>query len=385
MKLVFAHDHKLRYIDGKYYTTGGLSDSITGRYMKFFDSLTIFCRAIDKQEYDTQLFEIKNPAITVKPVSNGPLILSSKAKKMMEEEIKNADALIVKLHSLIAEQAIKYARKYHKPYLVEVVGDPWDAYWNHGTVGKIIAPRMTLSTKKEVRRAPFAVYVTKEYLEKRYPCDGKWIDCSDVALPETDETVLSKRLEHIKGHEGPLVLGTLAQLDVQYKGQEYVFRAMQQLKKDGIIFKYRLAGMGNPSRLKRIAEECGVLNQVEFDGVLSHDQVFPWLDDIDVYIQPSTQEGLPRSVVEALSRACPAAGSITGGIPELIDDKHLFKKRDVNGIVKILKNVQNECLADLAKHNFEVSKQYDKQYLDIKRHTFYKKFYKYVCSKAGKQ
>ena len=166
MKLVFAHDHKLRLIDGKYYTVGGLRDSITDRYMEYFDSLTIFCRAIEKQPYDTQLFELKNPKIKVKPVSNGSLILSQSALRMMEEEIKNADALIVKLHSKIAEYAIKYARKYKIPYLVEVVGCPWDAYWNHSIKGKIVAPMMTLSTKKEVKRAPYAVYVTKEFLEK---------------------------------------------------------------------------------------------------------------------------------------------------------------------------------------------------------------------------
>ena len=80
MKLVFAHDHKLRKIDGKYYTLGGLRDSITGRYMDFFDQLTIFCRAIEKQPYDTQLFEIKNPMITVKPVSDGSLIFRKKQK-----------------------------------------------------------------------------------------------------------------------------------------------------------------------------------------------------------------------------------------------------------------------------------------------------------------
>ena len=90
MKLVFAHDHKLRKINGDYYTLGGLRDSITDRYMEYFDHLTIFCRAIEKQSYDTQLFKLQNPAVTVKPVSDGSLILSETSKKMMESEIKVA-------------------------------------------------------------------------------------------------------------------------------------------------------------------------------------------------------------------------------------------------------------------------------------------------------
>lgn len=378
MKLVFAHDHKLRLINGKYYTTGGLSDSITGRYLQFFDSLTIFCRAIPKQNYDTNLFEIRDSRISVKPVSSGSLILSASAKKMMEEEIMSSDALIVKLHSLIAEQAIKYARKYNKPYLVEVVGDPWDAYWNHGALGKLIAPRMTLSTRKEVRRAPFAVYVTKEYLEKRYPCDGKWIDCSDVELLSIDESVLMRRLEKIKNMSEPIVLGTLAQVDVPYKGQEYVIRALGKLKDQGKIFTYRMAGMGNPNRLKKVAQECDVQEQVIFDGVLAHDDVFKWLDDIDFYIQPSKQEGLPRSLVEALSRACPVAGAVTGGIPELINKSMLFNKGDSVEIANILDNLNKKLLKELAIENFNMSKSYSVSILTAKRNGFYKEFYNYV-------
>ena len=89
MKLVFAHDHKLRLIDGKYYTVGGLRDSITDRYMEYFDSLTIFCRAIEKQPYDTQLFELRNPEITVKPVSNGSLMISKKALKITKFKVSS--------------------------------------------------------------------------------------------------------------------------------------------------------------------------------------------------------------------------------------------------------------------------------------------------------
>jgi glycosyltransferase involved in cell wall biosynthesis len=385
MKLVFAHDHKLRYIDGKYYTLGGLSDSITGRYMQFFDELTIFCRAIPKQSFDTNLFELKNPAVTVKPVSSGSLVLSKEAKQMMEEEIKHSDALIVKLHSKIAEQAIHYARKYNVPYLVESVGCPWDAYWNHSMKGKIVAPFMTISTKRELKRAPFAVYVTKEFLERRYPCDGKWIDCSDVELQEMDPSILEKRLAKIasRGNE-PMVLGTLAQVDVLYKGQEYVIRALAELRRKGIQFKYKLAGSGSPEYLKKVAAEAGVTDLVEFCGVLSHDAVFSWLDDIDFYIQPSKQEGLPRAMVEAISRACPAAGSNVGGIGELVDKKYIFRKGNVSDIVSILEKLTTDELNEMAKTNFETAQSYEKSYLDKKRYDFYKMFADYCADHKRK-
>ena len=56
-----------------------------------------------------------------------------------------------------------------------------------------------------------------------------------------------------------------------------------------------------------------------FNGVLPSGQpVLNWLDDIDIYVQPSFQEGLPRALVEAMSGGRPAFASTTGGIPELL-------------------------------------------------------------------
>ena len=376
MNLVFVHDHKLRLIAGKYYTVGGLRDSIMTRYLNWFDHLTIMCRSINQQNYDSQLFEIKDSRITVKPVSNGSLILSKRSLQLMEDEIKHADGLVVKLHSVIAEYAIHYARKYNIPYLIEVVGCPWDAYWNHGLTGKLIAPLMTAITKFELKRAPLAIYVTKHFLEERYPCGGNWIDCSDVELQDFSFNVIEKRLEKINSYSDNKILtfGTLAQIDVKYKGQELVIEAISKLKKIGKIFKYKLAGSGKEEYLRSIASKLGVLDQIEFCGVLSHEEVFQWLDDIDYYIQPSKQEGLPRAVVEAISRGCPVICSDAGGMSELIQKDYIFKKGSVEGIVNLFNKINVPVMKQQAEHNFETARNYEKNYLDNKRNQFYEKF-----------
>ena len=383
MKLVFAHDHKLRKINDEYYTGGGLSDSITNRSTDQFDELTIIRRVIEKQEFDTQLFKISNQKISIKAASSGSIIPNRQAINMIENEIKDADGLIVKLHSKIAEIAIRYARKYKIPYLIESVACPWDSYWNYNKIGKIIAPIMTFSTKREIKRAPYVIYVTKEFLQKRYPTIGKNIDCSDVELKKIDNEVLKNRLEKIKSQSKELVLGTLAQVDVRYKGQEYVIKAIAKLKQRGYIFRYRVAGSGDNSYLKAVAEKYNVLNQVEFYGVLAHSDVFEWLDDIDIYIQPSKQEGLPRAMIEAISRACPAIGSTAGGIGELIDNKYIFNKGSVKDICEILIHMDANSMILQAKSNFNTSKNYDKNFLDKKRNKFYREFAE-ICKQNSK-
>lgn len=375
MHLVFAHDHKLRRINGKYYTTGGLSDEILGKYLNFFDDVTVICRVVEKNNYDSSLSELKNPKEHIMPYSlNGSLLPSKVTLKQMENKIKKSDGLIVKLHSVIAEFAIFFARKYNIPYLVESIGDPWDAYWNYSYKGKIIAPIMTKLTKREIYRAPYVLYVTKNYLERRYPTKGKWIDCSDVQLPQINDDVLKKRLRKIKETPSVKKIGTLAQVDVRYKGQEYVIHAIKILKQKGIRIVYELAGSGKNDYLKKVALKDGVADQVHFIGNLPHDEVFEWLDSIDLYIQPSKQEGLPRSVVEALSRACPTLGSQVGGMDELLSETCIFDKGNVEQIVKKILNIDEEFLEKNAKQNFENSFNYEKGKLTNKRLSFYEQF-----------
>ncbi|WP_125605042.1 glycosyltransferase [Lapidilactobacillus bayanensis] len=375
MKLVFAHDHKLRNINGRYYTTGGLSNEIISKYLDFFDSVTIFCRVIEKQDSDTSLSELTNSRVTIKPTSfDGSLIPKSSILKQMEHEISTADGLIVKLHSVVAEFAIHYARKHHIPYLIECVGDPWDAYWNYNIKGKMIAPFMTLLTKSALKKAPYVMYVTKEYLEKRYPTNGRWIACSDVVLKKANTDVLEQRLSRIRNNRMVFKLGTLAQVDVRYKGQEYVIEALAGLKKRGLKIEYELVGSGNSNRLRQIAEKFGVEDQVNFLGTIDHSDIFDWLDTIDLYIQPSKQEGLPRSLAEALSRACPAIGADVGGISELISKDCIFPKGNVKEIAQLIASADKKFLIKNAKENYNNAQNYDVELLSEKRRKFYEEF-----------
>ena len=115
-----------------------------------------------------------------------------------------------------------------------------------------------------------------------------------------------------------------------------MIKALAALKKQGIRMEYELAGSGDPSRLRTLAQRLGVEDQVHLLGSVPHDKIFAWLETIDLYLQPSKQEGLPRAVVEAMSCACPVAGARTGGIPELVDEEWIFRPGDVKDICRIL-------------------------------------------------
>jgi glycosyltransferase involved in cell wall biosynthesis len=226
------------------------------------------------------------------------------------------------------------------------------------------------------KNAAYAVYVTNKFLQRRYPCKGKTLGCSDVALPPLSESILERRLNKIKQmtENRPIVLGTTAAVNVRYKGQEYVIKAISKLNKEGYNFEYHLVGGGDNSYLRSVAEKYNVVDKVKFLGSLPHDKVFEYLDDIDIYIQPSKQEGLPRALVEAMSRGCPVLGSKTGGIPELLNDKFIFRKGSVEDIVTLIKKMNQEKMKEEAIRSFQKAKEYDSSVLDKKRMEFYQDF-----------
>lgn len=382
LKGLFCHDGPV-YLDdhGKVYDFT-LTNQVLSRYFTLASEFTIIIRtqAIKDNKPDL-MSQISLENIQWVGVPNlfsikGQVFEKIEAKSIIEKNVKQADVVVARLPSIAGTYAVKYAKKYNKPYMVELVGCPWDALWNHSLKGKLIAPFMFLATKQAVQYSQYALYVTNEFLQRRYPCKGKTMGCSDVAIPPLDERVLEKRLTKI-GHlsvKQPLVLGTVAAVNVHYKGQQYVIEAISRLNKQGYNFEYQLVGGGDHSFLKSVAVRQGVSDKVKFLGSMSQEKVFEYIDHIDVYVQPSKQEGLPRALVEAMSRGCPAVGSTAGGIPELLTKEFIFRSGDVNELCALLRKLDKKTLLEGSKRSFQKAKEYDKNVLDQRRTAFYKEF-----------
>lgn len=128
--------------------------------------------------------------------------------------------------------------------------------------------------------------------------------------------------------------------------------------------------------LKKLIKKYGLDKEVKIIGALPHDEVFKWLENIDIYIQPSYMEGLCRAIVEAMNKACPVICTDAGGNFELIEEKNIYKQRDIFGLINILENINNEELKKNAVFNYNKSKKYTANLLNEKRNIFYSKFMK---------
>lgn len=377
--LLFVHDHKFRRVDGNIYTTGGLSNETLQRYTRLDNDVLIYARIIDEKNKADQWSLIKENVRV-----EGDLSLSGSG---LEQAVKEASGVIIRLPSFLGNKACKLVKKHKKPYMIEMVGCAWDSLYNHGTKGRIIAPYSFLLTRKYVKRAPYVLYVTEMFLQGRYPTNGKSISCSDVVIDDVSQDNLIRRLDKIEKRKGKKIIGTTAAVDVKYKGQEYVIKALGILKQKGNIeFEYQLAGNGDNSYLKRVAIEAGVEDQVILLGGVPHEKIFSWLDSIDVYIQPSFQEGLPRALIEAQSRALPCFGSSTGGIPELLHNDCVFSTKEnmASAIATKLETLTKTKESEYAKFDFDKAKCYDRKQLDKKRTDFYDEFIRSVVMEKRK-
>lgn len=381
--IIFAHDHKLRYDNGIFFTQGGLADNITQRYTSIYGDLTIICRAISIKPDEKNLSRIENPLVRINAVHSSSLMISGKDKQKIRETVEKSDGVIVRLPSIIGEEVFKCAKQLKKPVLAEIVTCPWDSLWNHSLKGKVIAPVMWFKTRKSTKSADYVLYVTQQFLQRRYPTNGINIGCSDVELIDNKDNILESRLESIdkKAENSELILGTLASLNTKFKGQQYVMEAIAKLKSDGKKIKYRLAGGGDASYLHSVAKKLDIEDLIIWDGLVPHKDVFDWFAKLDLYIQPSEQEGLPRALVEAMSRACPCAGSDVGGIPELLQPEDIFKRSSWNSIYSYLKEIRKDKLKANAKHNYEKALEYTKTSLAPIREKFYKDFKSYIESR----
>lgn len=296
--------------------------------------------------------------------------------QIFSENIKWADKVIIaSATGIYTETGIKYCKAYNKSYMLLVGGFAFETDWNHGLDGKFVAWKHEYECKKNMEIAPYGLYVTKESLQKRYPCHGKTVGCSDVEITDLNPDILKKRLGKTISGKGPITLGTVANIDDKLKGHKFVIKAISLLKQKGHKFEYYLLGAGSGASLMAYAERLGVKDQVILVGTKPHAEVYGWLDGIDVYIQPSFTEGLCRAVVEAMSRACPVICTDVGGNAELCSQEFLVRAGNAKEIADALeKMTMTDTWERQAKISFENAHEYYYEVLDEKRNNFLKAF-----------
>jgi glycosyltransferase involved in cell wall biosynthesis len=119
------------------------------------------------------------------------------------------------------------------------------------------------------------------------------------------------------------VIGSVARLSDR-KGMPFLLDALKLLEDEGRRFSCLIVGGGGSSSeekialLKQKAELLGLTSRLVFTGL--RDDIPEILSLFDLFVLPSLDEGLGRSLVEAMAAGKPAVASRVGGIPEAVED-----------------------------------------------------------------
>ena len=73
-----------------------------------------------------------------------------------------------------------------------------------------------------------------------------------------------------------------------------------------------------PQRARALTVELNIENHVVFAGWVSGEEKENLLSRVNIYVLPSYNEGLPVSLLEAMSWQVPVISTRVGGIPELV-------------------------------------------------------------------
>lgn len=377
-------------LDGRFALNNGRPASYNmdreffSRYADTFEEVVVVARLFKVEETATKPIECTHDNISFKalPSYRGPAQFALAFPIILWRLIQivmDRDAIsMVRLPTTIGGLLGLLLAIVRRPYGVELVGDPAAAYSSE-SLRHPAAPffkwAFTASTRFLCRHSKTVSYVTRETLQVDYP-PGRHADTfhyTSLDLPKEFLSSSPRPVERFQRAEFNLV--QVAMMPTYYKGHDISIATLKRLIDLGQNVRLTLVGDGDKRpNFEALAVELGVWDYVDFVGqFLTGPEVLRALDEADVLILPSRQEGLPRVVIEAMARGVPCVAHNIGGTAELLDDSQLVDVLTAeNFAAKIAKNIADpELLAQQSARNLNLAGDYVQSRVQTRRNECY--------------
>lgn len=164
--------------------------------------------------------------------------------------------------------------------------------------------------KKIFSMADKVIVLSIEWKEKIL----EWFSC-DITVIENSVFVPNINLYNNKS-KNIVLLGRLN----ERKGTYDLIEVVQEIVDEFKDIKFLLAGDGDLVKVNSKINELGITEYVEVLGWIDKEQREAVLKNTLIYLLPSYNEGMPMSVIEAMSYGIPSISTFVGGIPQLIDN-----------------------------------------------------------------
>lgn len=389
MELLYICMYQFVVDDSGCYVIPSFGDHFWKKYLEVYEQIHIIGEPLKGYLDKSKLVRLDTSRIRIDllPANNSPQDwkYDRAIKKSLEKVIKDAESIIIKPSSRKGIIAIKLAKKYNKPYLIEMTGDLYTALKHHtNPLKRFYAPIIYRQIKSAIKDCKFGVYVTDRYLQAKYPITGMTCGSSDAVIKQLDCSVLERRIARISEDRKVTKIGLVGFYHDSNKGIDTAIEAISKINNCGLEAALYILGNGNEQDRERwysYAERNRLPRKyIIFPApIVGIDNMFEWYDSMDIIILPSRSEGLPRTIVEAISRACPCITSNVCGLSELIDNRWTHNPGDAEALATLLKKMitSKKEMIKVAEDNYSHAEYYLESVQTGKRIAFMKEFRNY--------
>ncbi|MEZ9356500.1 glycosyltransferase family 4 protein [Vibrio breoganii] len=368
-------EHRFYEHNGKLYTKLAFPYSYWVDYLQYFDTVNIVARVKKVDEYDELFSRVDGDSVTFTPIPyyvgiKQFLLSLPKLATSSYKVAKSSHGFILRtgnVSNLIWLFLMLKRKRYLREYpgnieqgILGFVGNKWYT--------KYLASLLNYLAKIQGRYSVANSFVSKDcsliygsskpgYIFSSFNSQETRMFTSINTRNTLDTVVFVGRLEGEKGHLN--FLNAVVQSNL-----------LRELK-------YVFIGDGSKkSQLEQFAQENGIYARF-FGSITDREKMFSLVSTADLYCIPSLTEGMPRSLLEAMSLGLPCIGSNVGGIPEVLDHDSLFDPFNPESILSVCSEFQSaEVREKNANRNYEyVMKHYSIEVLNEKKVRYWSSLY----------
>ncbi len=383
--------HVIKTSSGEYYSKTVYSYDFFKRYLDSFDSVRFITKVkvLKHDDIDFKSYmRVDGPKVEIFELPwyqgiKGLLKNILKIRKTVRNSLEGCDGYLLRLAQVECYLFDLFAKKNKKKYIVELVNDP-NLFMDMNYLFRRIN---VIYTRKIIKKAIGVSYVTKDYLQSKYPSLAhktnfkKGFTNYYSTIDLYDDQILSVKTDFFE-QDIFRIVHVSNSIESDIKGHSTVIKVANNLKQLNIPFKVTFIGSGTKvPHYKALIQKLNLANEVEFYGTIVHkNELLTKLRENDLLLLPTRLEGLPRVIIESMAVGLPSISTPIAGIPELLDKEFMYKYNDYNGITnKIVELYSNkDKMVQISKKNIEKVKEYEYSKLILRRKSFYKNFRDYL-------
>jgi glycosyltransferase involved in cell wall biosynthesis len=389
MTLTIVTDHRFFLYDSKVYDDYVFNYDFFKTFLNVFEEIKIVARIKEISEISEKYLLSSGDNITFIPLKDVHglkwLLFSSYYVKQFRIEIMDTDGFYFVLPSFASWQVYKI-NKNRIPFMFHSIGDPEDSMipsrvnFFKKLIYAFIGKTLKYKKKKIIQDASIGSYVSFCHLQKKFPVKQDVYTDSISSIRLNSCNILDVKRNFSESACKIVHIGSFIPL----KNQKDLIYCLDILLNINVNAELHLVGSGSLiEECKRLTNQLGIIDKVFFYGqVTGFNKIVKILDNCDFFILPSSNEGMPRAMIEAMSRGLICFGSNVGGISELLKKEYTFKPGNINEMILVICRVlsikNKEDYQVMSRLNIKISERFTKEKLEIKREKLLLKFKKII-------